>query len=332
MFRRSFASPAAFTLVELLVVIAIIGVLMALLLPAVQAAREAGRRTKCANNLKQIGLALINHEITNGKLPPGTIFDAPDGASGPYTHSWWVPAFAHLEQRAISDSFDRTGATDTTSYAHPNSAWGNENNLRLVGNLALPILNCPSSPLSTKSGSWNPAYQLPQTNYVGISGSVVHSTAATWSHNGYSQNDIVSRGGALPHDQKRRMAEITDGTSNTLLVSEQGDWCVDAKGVKNDCRSTGGSFLYGYFRDANPRLYNVTTVRHRPNAKSSALAGISGSGAWQLNNNPLQSTHPGGVMGVFVDGSVHFLRDSLDLQVIYFLSDVDDGNVIPALN
>jgi hypothetical protein len=173
---------------------------------------------------------------------------------------------------------------------------------------------------------------VPQTNYVGISGSTSHSTAATWSHNGYSANDIVSRGGALPHDRARRLAEVTDGTSNTLLVGEQSDWCVDASGAKNDCRSTGGGFYWGLFRDGNPRLYNVTTVRHRLNTKSSTAAGISGSGAWQLNNNPLQSPHPVGVQAVFMDGSVHFLMDSMDLQIVFRLADVDDGNVIPSIN
>jgi prepilin-type N-terminal cleavage/methylation domain-containing protein/prepilin-type processing-associated H-X9-DG protein len=321
-----------FTLVELLVVIAIIGVLVALLLPAVQSARESARRVKCANHLKQIGLALLNHEAARGKFPQGAYFGAPEGPAGTYTHSWWIPTLAYLEQRAIHDAFDWTGATDSTSHGRPNSGWGNTHNLHLVGNLVLPVLNCPSSPLSTQGGSWDANYKIPQTNYVGISGSTSHSTAASWSHNGYSANDIVSHGGALPHDMARRIAEITDGTSNTLLVGEQSDWCVDASGNKNDCRSTGGGFWFGYFRDANPRLYNVTTVRHRLNTKSTTAAGISGSGAWQLNNNPLQSPHPGGVQTVFADGSVHYLADTMELAIVHRLADIDDGNVIPSLH
>ena len=124
------------------------------------------------------------------------------------------------------------------------------------------------------------------------------------------------------------MRDITDGTSNTVMIGEQGDFCVDAKGVKNDCRSTGGSFIYGYFRDGNPRLYNVTTVRHRLNTKTSSSPGISGSGAWQLNNNPLQSTHANGVQVALADGSVRYLMDNTDLKVLFQLCDINDGEAV----
>jgi prepilin-type N-terminal cleavage/methylation domain-containing protein/prepilin-type processing-associated H-X9-DG protein len=328
----SCANRAGFTLVELLVVIGIIGVLTAMLLPAVQAARESSRRAKCTNNLKQIGLALIMHEQSFKKLPPGAATGAPDGPTGAYTHSWWISAFAFLEQPAIATGFDRTGATDPSSPGHPNSSWGNNTNLQLVGNISFPVLICPSSPLDKRGSSWNATYSFSQSNYVGISGSTGHDTAKTWSHNGYSATDIVSSGGAFPYDKGRPLAKVSDGTSNTMAVGEQGDWCKDAAGKKNDCRSTGGGFIYGYFRDGNPRLYNITTVRHRINTKSSTQAGISGSGAWQLNNNPLQSTHPGGAMAVFLDGSVHHLKENMDLQILFNLADVNDGQAISSID
>ena len=104
----SFAPRArrGFTLVELLVVIAIIGILVALLLPAVQAAREAARRTQCTNNLKQLGLAVHNYENTNKELPPGGL--TPTGGS--YGHSWWVRILPYIEQGNVYDKFDQRKA------------------------------------------------------------------------------------------------------------------------------------------------------------------------------------------------------------------------------
>ena len=136
-----------FTLVELLVVITIIGILIALLLPAVQAAREAARRMQCANNLKQIALALHNHCDSKQAFPKGTYFGLPDGPPGTYTHSWWIELLPFLEQQGIYDKFDKTGATDTSSWGRPNSSWGNDHNLTLLNNISLSVLHCPSSPL-----------------------------------------------------------------------------------------------------------------------------------------------------------------------------------------
>ena len=94
-------SPA-FTLVELLVVIAIIGILVALLLPAIQAAREAARRTQCSSNLKQIGLAILNFESTNGALPAGST-NKNTKIGGPYYSTWTVDILPHLEQTSLYD-------------------------------------------------------------------------------------------------------------------------------------------------------------------------------------------------------------------------------------
>ena len=315
----SFHPQVGFTLIELLVVITIIGILIALLLPAVQAAREAARRAQCVNNLKQIGLALHGHHEALGRFPQGVIYNPP---SGVYTHGWWIPVIPYLEQQNIYDKFDQKGRTD------PNTAFSAVN-ITVITNLKLAVLICPSSRLPV-AVPWSASLKLPQSDYVGISGSTKHPTAATWTHKGYSPDDIVSHGGVLPHDKSRTIAEIKDGTAYTMAVAEQSDWCVDAAGQENDCRSTCGSFHFGYFRDGNPRLCNVTTVRHPLNTKSSAAAGVSGSGSWQLNNNPLQSAHPGGVMAAFADGSAHFLSESTAFDVVCHLADIDDGFTVPA--
>ncbi|MFM7292636.1 MAG: DUF1559 domain-containing protein, partial [Planctomycetia bacterium] len=180
------------------------------------------------------------------------------------------------------------------------------------------------------SPSWDPARNLPQANYVGISGSVNDRSAFTWNHYGYSPDDVVSRGGVLVHDAARSPKDLTDGTSRTLVIAEQGDWCTDGTGARKDCRSTGGSFTFGWFRDGNPRLNNLTTVRHPLNTKSTTAAGVDGSGSWQQNNNPLQSAHAGVVGAAFADGSVQFLADAMDFTVLCSLADVADGGATSA--
>jgi prepilin-type N-terminal cleavage/methylation domain-containing protein len=109
--RIPLTKAAAFTLVELLVVIAIIGILVSMLLPAVQSAREAARKMQCSNNLKQIGLALHNFHAANGRFPKGSLYDAPDGTTGTYTISWWVAVLPYIEQSAMYDKFDIKGTT-----------------------------------------------------------------------------------------------------------------------------------------------------------------------------------------------------------------------------
>ena len=109
--------PSAFTLVELLVVITIIGILIALLLPAVQAAREAARRMQCANNLKQVGVALLNYEHACGTFPPGGL-TLPSSCG----HSWWVRILPYVEQENIFDQFEQNGGSGwiggTNAYAN----------------------------------------------------------------------------------------------------------------------------------------------------------------------------------------------------------------------
>ena len=115
-----------------------------------------------------------------------------------------------------------------------------------------------------------------------------------------------------------------------MMVGEQSDWCTNTTGTECDCRSDQGSFTYGYFRD-NGRIYNLMTERHPINTKTTAAAGVSCNGGWHLGNDPLQSAHSGGVTVAFADGSVHFLADSVALNVLFNLADCDDGKTIPPI-
>jgi prepilin-type N-terminal cleavage/methylation domain-containing protein len=327
----------AFTLVELLVVISIIGILIALLLPAVNAAREAGRRTQCSNNLKQIGLALNGYCESQTVYPPGCYFDPPNVS---YGHGWWIGIMSQLEQSGIYDHFDFTGISNS----YWSTSWGNPTNDKLLANVVLSVMRCPSSTLPPTS-NFNSVKGRPY--YVGISGSVNHKTAGAFPSYGSgadpgANSDIASAGGILRWNAARPPAQVTDGLSNTMMVAEQSDWCIDPNwqsdpnnttGLQVDCRSDGG-YCYdsGRYRwDGNDRLYNVTTVRYAPNMRSANSAGVSKYGSWQACNNPILSPHPSGVYAVFGDGSVHFLNDTIDINVLYGLADVDDGQAIPPL-
>ena len=136
-----------------------------------------------------------------------------------------------------------------------------------------------------------------------------------------------SFGGVLPGDRGVGIAEIIDGTSNTICIAEESDWCIDSSGVAQDCRSDcGHGFLMGNAQnDGSDRIMNVTTVIYGPNQKSWNNAGVSGNCG---PNRPVQSIHAGGAQLLFSDGSVRFISASVDLTTFYYLCDRDDQKAV----
>lgn len=316
---------AAFTLVELLVVIAIIGMLVAILLPAVQAAREAGRRMSCSNNLKQIGLACHNYENAIGVLPVGGM---PTGRGG-YGHSWWVRILPYLEQESVFDKFDQTGALGGSNYTGwISQSGGNSHNRLLLMNIEFSVMACPSSPLERLVLKQSP-HNAPVTSpmYTGVAGATDHSTARNKSTNGGAAGRI-GWGGVLVEGKAIKFASIRDGTSNTLLLAEQSDFCTDAAGNRYNCRADcGHGFCMGPGNDGWERHFNMITVVHRVNEKSRDALGVSGNCG---PNTPIQSAHSGGAMVGLVDGSTQFLTQTTDIQLLYDLANRDDGHVTDA--
>ena len=309
--------PSAFTLVELLVVITIIGILIALLLPAVQAAREAARRMQCSNNLKQVGLGLLNYENSVGALPIGSSLTGNPGHA--YGHSWWMRILPYLEQKALYDRFD-TEAVYTGWVGDS----GNSYNRDVLRDVTIPFMICPSSSLD-RFGLNAPEHfdaNVLEPDYTGISGAKDHVTTRPKDDGGVSGH--LSDGGVLLRATSVKIRDITDGTSNTMMVGEQSDWCREASGDKMDCRSDG---WHGFAMGADyetERSFNITCVWHPVNQKSYSGWGIAGN---QGPNRPIQSAHPGGAQVLFADGSVHFLQESLAIQILYNLANRDDGNV-----
>ncbi len=309
----------AFTLVELLVVIAIIGILIALLLPAVQAAREAARRSQCSNNLKQIGLALLNYESVRKSFPPGGLWSP----SGSYGFSWIVRILPYTEESAIYQRLDWSGA----SYGGA-LGWLGQNaaNAQTLGYVQFPWLYCPSSTLPIlvlNTGGWtvNPS----GTMYAGIAGATNDATARDKANTGTAPGRI-SFGGVLISLASVRIADISDGTTHTLIVGEQSDWCNDGFGNLSDCRSdcTHG-FCMGPGDDGWDRIFNITTVVSGINEKSANAFGVPGNCG---PNRAIQSVHPGGAHLLAADGSVHFVAETLDIQTFYNLVNRKDGNGI----
>ncbi len=316
---------AGFTLVELLVVIAIIGILVALLLPAIQAAREAARRSQCSNHLKQLGLALQNYHDAIGTFPYNAQVQTSSGATRQRGPSWFFRILPYLEQGAVYDQAVFAGDWSLQDGASPNVA--------LIDKLVVPGLYCPSTPLpKTKSLSnavnGTVVVQLP--SYVGIEGSFYRGgTSGVEAPQPYfdTYGRTVFNGVIQNADYPVAMASITDGTANTMVVSEQSTFQIDALGNQIDRRSSGhwgGAWSCG--GGTNTWTQNVTTVRY-PIAGGVGLAG--NTQPYEVNI-PLFSAHPGGVQCTMVDGAVRFLSENVDFTVLTALADRADGQVVGA--
>ncbi|QEG33422.1 DUF1559 domain-containing protein [Bythopirellula goksoeyrii] len=310
-----------FTLVELLVVIAIIGVLVALLLPAIQAAREAARRSQCTNHLKQLELGLQNYHSSFNEFPSAT--NPEKGVLQGFGHSWFVIALAYIEQSNLYEQFDKTGEHS------PHTGWvgngGNLYNRQLLAGVPLDVIRCPSSPVIKFSQIRPEAGMLP--SYAGVSGAWNHESAVDHGSNPYGNPGWVSKGGTLVAAEHISIAEITDGTSNTLSIVEQSDWCKDEIGEDVYCTADcehGFSMGFGN-TDVAERTFNATTVMHSVGEKSATALSVGGNCGM---NSPIQSAHPSGALAAFCDGSVHFLSDDTDIQTLYNLANRDDGLVV----
>jgi prepilin-type N-terminal cleavage/methylation domain-containing protein/prepilin-type processing-associated H-X9-DG protein len=346
--RRSLSR--GFTLIELLVVIAIIAVLIGLLLPAVQKVREAAARMKCSNNLKQVGLAILNYESTFGRFPPAST-RVPDPNYWMHGPTWWVYTLPYVEQSNVYNKTtfnNQAGVNQTFWFADTGAV-----NKAVYEGVVFPMIRCPSSTLP----EWNKideernpttGYRAYEPTYTCILGSDRHPSTDTSARNG-----PVSDGGVMglrvSADQGVRMTDVTDGTSNTLLVGEQSDWSnpLQSDPLYSDMRSSdsrgafmgtsyttqpkGPGSLTGCKGDGTTvrnnncmRCYNTTTVVAPLNSKKFVFA-QSGD---ERCGTPIQSVHPGGANLLFADGHVVFLAESIDLNTLKNLADRDDNNTV----
>ncbi len=283
-------SKTGFTLVELLVVIAIIGILVALLLPAIQAAREAARRSECLNNLKQIGVAMHNYHDTFKVYPYGYI-ESPTTLHRRTT--WFQEIWPFVEQGALYDLY----MEDTRLWVMDVDP--------AVRDQDIEAFQCPSDgnqPAKGASGGFRSGASGFQGSYVVCSGKGIMY---------YGTADL---GGMFYRRSRITFADILDGTSNTLMASE---------GIVRGTATGGWGGAGGYWGGAPHGGYGFTTLE-TPNSpiadrvyscKSTTWpnAPCASTGGTNDHRNFARSYHPGGVNAVLADASVRFITDSINL-------------------
>jgi len=345
-----------FTLVELLVVIAIVSILIGLLLPAVQTAREAARRTSCSNNLRQLGLAMLNYEsarqrfpagykshpTSDGSVPSGVFIDSSTWDAGP-GWGWTATLLPYLEQSNLSDQLDKN-----------QPIWSNLN--RSIVQQKISLLLCPSSSGPTEamdvvdqsdtafSPEGDSELRLGRSNYVashgqescwGEAGSARTATVFTNIYTSQTTT-VVVRGdaskvadGPFYRNSKTRIAEVTDGTSNTIFLGEHGSELSD----KCWAGVVPGAMIH-------PR---ISSPENQPDAAATMVLVHAGPSGGELDitgwpiihpvNFPtyhvgqMYAQHPGGGNICFGDGSVRFFSEDVSLITFAELSSMNENEV-----
>ncbi|MFO0979455.1 MAG: DUF1559 domain-containing protein [Planctomycetaceae bacterium] len=301
LFRNPSHRKRGFTLIELLVVIAIIAILVALLLPAVQQAREAARRTQCKNNLKQIGLALHNYHDTYNTLPPGVVHKSGNqnvAALGSY--GWGTFILPQLEQQNLFQTIQANGVDLDALLKNTANATARDYAVKTK----LPFYRCPSdiAPDLNSRREWDVPYSpffgnqpvyLSTSNYVAVSGSR-WSTPEDWIVSGRDPF------GTFWGNSKVQFRDITDGLSNTFIVGER-DWKLGWAANWIGQRNYTGTGIWGSRQNLAILDVKINDPVLQPNGNPAVSRAFS-------------SQHTGGAQFLFGDGSVKFLSENIEFN------------------
>lgn len=297
--RQSSRWQAGFTLIELLVVIAIIAILVSIMLPAVQSAREAAQRSKCRNNLMQLGIAFQNYSMTYEMLPPGTINETgpiktqPDG----YHMNWVAQMLPVLEQRNLFEAIDFDRSVYEAENSNPRS-------------IELSILACPSD--------YNGRYSI---EGVGM----VQASNYAGSYGGTKGPISRDSDGLLYLNSSIRYRQIRDGSSNTILAGEKihprkGDDLGWMSGTVATLRNTGiGINLSADVISEFETPDNELDAGVNPPAKPERIT---------IDSGGFSSRHPGGAVFLLADGAIRFLSSSVDRDVYRYLGNREDRQIL----
>jgi prepilin-type N-terminal cleavage/methylation domain-containing protein/prepilin-type processing-associated H-X9-DG protein len=317
-----------FTLIELLVVIAIIGVLIALLLPAVQAAREAARRTQCKNNLKQMGLALHNYHDTYQKFPPAIVNSGRWNNTGTggsyypnepymiYNHTGFVFLLPFLEQQALFNQYDMKYPSSNSNPNNLTLANGgiNAGNTLVVGT-RLTVFECPSDllppPVENDASTAHYSRQnARRANYL----------FATYNRTDYdAPYNALALSGPFGNNGSATLATITDGTSTTIAIGESKQLHTSTS-YGPYWGSGTHTAVHGYVPNYQYNVnYPYGNCAGRPLLKCQYAWGF---GSW----------HPGGANFVFCDGSTRFLSDTINFTLFQAMNTCNGGEVVGSEN
>ena len=319
----------AFTLVELLVVIAIIGILIALLLPAVQAAREAARRSQCSNNLKQYGLGLHNYHDTMKVFPPSGNGTTADWNMYPWI-GWQVRVLPYMEQAPLFQAVQSWSQQQPTQVRYGDAPIG-PGGLTARESITTPYSRCPSDTFNAFDSGWaqstytgslgsqlvtsNDAncqpYVTAGVHYEGASGDNGHGSTPDQNH----ISGMFARAGMCIG-----MRDVTDGTANTLFVGEIRPDCHDHR--EGWWSNNGmGSAHASTSCPINDRTTcpNTTSGYNYPNCAAMSNWNLS----WGF-----KSRHPGGAQFLLVDGSSRFISETIDYTTYQYLGGRRDGHSV----